>query len=406
MESRLERPSLPDVFPKEGFPGAEFLYLFLLFPGISVFLGVRLYHLSLVVFLVGIGFLVVSSDGIRVSRALLSVLPVYGVFLLYAAVTLWWSPSSEYALFKFTRLFVVCTLLLLAPALTYPERDRVYGFFTLTLYMSVLVAALMVFGYFSPSYSRPYLIYGSASHIRPGRAIGFGIVVATHYVLTARRRPRRYTYAVMLGLLLLGMTISESRGPLVSAAGASGVLIFLDLSLRQGSTYRAYQFLLLSVLGAVSLVALHVVFGISIPTFDRIIPLLQGNFDPSTSGRIELYYRGVAHWLESPIFGNGLGSFPVWYLGEDTMYYPHNVVLELLAELGVIGLLLFIALLCIPIRSLVTNLRTNPVTILLFGLLVFALLNASLSKDLQGNRILFGVLGLAISVELFTDHEG
>lgn len=406
MESRFERYSpQSDVTMGDGVPGTEYLYLFLLFPGISVFLGIGLYHVSLVLFLLAIGLLVLRSESLGVSRSVLVVLLVFGLFLLYAGLSMWWSSSSAYALFKFSRLAVVCSLLVLAPVLAFPEKDRVYSFLKLSLYMSLLVAALVVYGYFSPDYARPYEIYGSASHIRPGRAIGFGIVVATHYVLAARRSADRYAYGLVLGVLLFGIVISESRGPFVAAIGASGILILLDLSLTRGETYRAYLFVLLSALGLVALVVLHVVFGIAIPTFDRIVPLLQGNLDPSTTGRLQLYYGGVVHWLESPVFGNGLGSFAPWFYGEDAMGYPHNFVIEILAELGLIGLLLFGAVLCVASRSLVANLRTHPVAILLFGLLVFALLNASLSKDLQGNRILFGVIGLATSVELFSEAD-
>lgn len=405
MASRLERYSLPDVTPDDGVPGAEYLYLFLLFPGISVFLGIGLYQVSIVLFLGAIGLLVVQSDGLQISRSLLLVMLLFGAFLLYAAISLWWSPSTEYAQFKFIRLAVVCSLLLVAPALTFPEGDRMYTFFKLSLYMSLLVAALLIFAYFSPKYRYPHELYGSASHIRAGRAVGFGIVVATHYILTARRSVRRYTYVFMLCILLFGIVISESRGPLVSAVGAAGILVLLDLAVRRGERYRAYQFLLLSALGFGSLLVLSIVLGISIPTLDEIIPILQGNFDPSAAGRLETYHQGIVYWLEAPLLGNGLGSFGPMYLGRDTMYYPHNFAIEILAELGLIGLLLFGALLCVAFRSVLANLRTHPVAILLFGLLVFSLVNASLSKDLQGNRILFGIVGLTISIELFSGTD-
>lgn len=406
MESRFGRNSLlSGAAPADGVPGAEYLYLFLLFPGISVFLGVGLYHVSIVFFLLAMGLLVLRSERLVVPGSLLLVLLGFWLFLLYAGLSMWWSASSSYASFKFSRLAVVCSLLVLAPVLAFPERDRVYGFLKLSLYMSLLVAALVVYGYLSPDYARPYEIYGSASHIRPGRAIGFGIVVATHYLLATRRRADRYTYGFVLGVLLLGIVVSGSRGPLVAASAAAGVLVLLELSITRGETARAALFVLLSALGVLALFALHVGLGIVVPTFDRIVPLLQGNLDPSTVGRLRLYRAGVVHWLESPVFGNGLGSFAPWFYGEDAMGYPHNLVLEILAELGLIGLLLFVAVLGVAARSLVTNLRTHPVAILLVGLLVFALLNASLSKDLQGNRLLFGVLGLATGVELYAGGD-
>lgn len=394
-----------DASARDGVPGAEVLYLLLLFPGISGFLGVGLNQLSLVLFVGLIFLIVVVSDGLRLPGSLLAVLLIYAAFLLYAAASMWWSASSEYALHKFTRLAVICSLLVVAPAVTFPDEKRVYTFFKLSLYVSILTAAIIVFGYFSPDYSRPYQILGSASHIRPGRAIGFGIIVATYYVVIATETARRYTYGLMLGILLLGITVSGSRGPFVAALVSAGVLIVLHLTITRGERYRAYLFGLLSALGGLSLVVLHVVAGISVPTVDRIIPLLQGKFDPSTSGRLEEYTQGVLHWLESPLFGNGLGSFPVWYLGEDTVYYPHNFVIEILAELGLIGLLIFSAALAVVLQRLVSNFRLHPMSILLFSLLVFALINASLSKDLQGNRFIFGTIGLTACLDAFPESD-
>lgn len=402
MESRLERHSPRDISLNDGVPGSEYVYLFLLFPGISVFLGIGLYQVSIVLFLAAIGLVVVLSDDLRVSRSLLLVTLLFGAFLLYAAISLWWSPSSEYAQFKLIRLAVVCSLLLVAPALTFPEGDRVYTFFKLSLYMSLLVAALLIFAYFSPKYRYPHELYGSASHIRAGRAVGFGIVVATHYILMARRSGRRYTYGFILSILLFAIVISGSRGPLLAAIGASGILVLLDLTVRQGKPHRAYQFLLVSAVGVASLLVMSIVLGVSIPTLGEIIPIIQGDIDPSAASRLETYYQGIVYWLQAPLLGNGLGSFGPMYSGKDTMYYPHNFAIEILAELGLIGLVLFGALLCVSFRSLVVNLRTHPIAILLFSLLVFALVNASLSKDLQGNRILFGIIGLTLTLELFS----
>lgn len=67
--------------------------------------------------------------------------------------------------------------------------------------------------------------------------------------------------------------------------------------------------------------------------FDRT--QLQG--DDNFIGRLDLQFKALDKWGEHPFFGGGLGSTtpPI------TRDFPHNVVLEIASELGVVGLLLW-----------------------------------------------------------------
>lgn len=389
----------------DGVPGSEYLYLLLLFPVVSVLFRLDFYHPAILLVAGMIVFRAVYSSDVRVSRSFVVVLSLYVVFLLYIATSMTWSTSSDYATFKFVRIASVCTLLIVAPAMLFPNERSVFRMFKLSIYVSVLLAVVIILGYLSPHYSRSFHLLGSKSHLASGRLLGFGIVVTTYYVLTSERTPESYSHGLMLGILLFGITVSESRGPMVAAAIAASLLVVLVLYFERADSRRLYQFIIISVLGGVSLFVLVVMFDISIPNVDRIIPLLRGDLDPSNVRRLDLYQNGVLLWLESPIVGSGLGSFGVWYHGTDIREFPHNFVLEILAELGVVGLLIFGALLCCAFRPLVANYRDHPIAILLFCLLVYALLNASFSEDLQGDRMVYALVGLSTCVRLFSGTD-
>lgn len=389
----------------ERVPGAEYLYLFFLFPAISLFIWDGLYYVSLAFLVAGLFALVVLSERLRVSSSFVAVTLLYALFLLYAAITMLWSSSSQYAAFKFIRLAVMCTLLVVVPTVLFPDERRMYNFFKFSIYASVLVAVVIIYGYFSPDYARPFQLFGSASHIRPGRIIGYGIVVTAFYTVSARRRPRRYVYLLMLGVLLAGITVSESRGPLVAAVLSVGLVLFLTYYVTRDRKDRAYQLVLASIAAVVALFVLHVSFAVTVPNLDRIIPILQGDLDPSSRHRLEFYRQAVAMWVQDPVFGKGLGSFAVEYFGADTQGYPHNIVLEILFELGLVGLVLFGAVVAVALRPLAANHGDHPIAILLFCVLVYALLNASVSKDLQGNRLVFAVIGLSVTLELLPSHD-
>lgn len=391
---------------RNGVTGAEFLYFLALFPLTSFVLGVNLYHASIVVLSGFVFYRLVVDDDLEVSRSFAIVLLVWTVFLLYFAISMLWSPSSTYALTKFLRLATICSLLLVAPTMLFAETERIYRFCKISIYVAVIVAATIILGFLAPNYARPYAALGVASHLGPGRIIGFGIVVTAYYVLSSERRPQLMTYGTMLGILLFGILVSESRGPLVAALVSTVTLVVLFIAVERDDKRLAALFLAASFLAVVSLFVLHFVFGVSIPNFDRILPLLRGEFDASNQRRVRFLRQGALLWLESPILGNGAGSYGVWIHGVDVEEYPHNVFVETLAELGLIGLLLFGLILAVSLRAIVANHERHPIWTLLAGLFLYALLNACFSQDLQGNRLVYATIGLALAFDTASEDGG
>jgi O-antigen ligase len=109
--------------------------------------------------------------------------------------------------------------------------------------------------------------------------------------------------------------------------------------------------------------------------------------------RIRLYHNALESISRHP-FGIGWGSFEGITFGGYT--YPHNLPLEVLAEAGVLLGGLFLAWMCFRI------LRAHRITIDYVGAAVFAIvifwLGKSLSSsDLNDNRVLLYVLGIAIA---------
>ena len=86
-----------------------------------------------------------------------------------------------------------------------------------------------------------------------------------------------------------------------------------------------------------------------VSSFDKIL-----HFSNSDYGQV--FRAGYLTWLGNPILGGGLHQFNVLYPSYDStawagMLHPHNHPLSLLAETGVVGLLLFYTL----IFSIVKN---------------------------------------------------
>ena len=62
------------------------------------------------------------------------------------------------------------------------------------------------------------------------------------------------------------------------------------------------------------------------------------------SSRIELWSEAYVLGMERPIVGVGLGGYEYLHSEGITLHYPHNLVAESWAELGLVGLILILLL--------------------------------------------------------------
>lgn len=77
--------------------------------------------------------------------------------------------------------------------------------------------------------------------------------------------------------------------------------------------------------------------------------------------RMMLYQKAYNAFLESPILGNGVGS--IWFT---VGFYSHNMFLDILAEMGVVGCLFFLYIIMNTIWRLIISSKVSTIYILLF----------------------------------------
>jgi len=113
--------------------------------------------------------------------------------------------------------------------------------------------------------------------------------------------------------------------------------------------------------------------------------------DGAINARLTSWKLCLTIFLDNPILGAGFGSFNQPYINEAIgiqINYPHNIVIETMAELGIVGLTLLLFI----ISKIFKNIQKN--NKLFIWYFIFALLLALFSKDLSTNTMLFCVLGL------------
>ena len=109
-----------------------------------------------------------------------------------------------------------------------------------------------------------------------------------------------------------------------------------------------------------------------------------------------MYVLAWDGFLRSPIIGNGVGSFTDNY-GVYGFTYIHNILLQILYELGLLFGLPIIIIVLTPLKTIVFDLYTKKDLSLLIVLFASSVPMLMLSSELWINRQLWLMLGYFLS---------
>lgn len=132
-------------------------------------------------------------------------------------------------------------------------------------------------------------------------------------------------------------------------------------------------------------------------TLARIQVLFTHRMGESAGERLDYYIKAFHLWEEQPLIGYGIGSWPILVdIGDLRHYYPHNIILEVMVELGLVGLFIFLSVVVLGVRAVgkMKILRDDPLLMLLLMLFINAIFNSMVSGDISDNRIVFAMLGI------------
>jgi O-antigen ligase len=222
-----------------------------------------------------------------------------------------------------------------------------YAYYRYVLGIGVEEGELNVGKY--PADSNNYLEYGAHASI-------LFIICLT---LAAFGSLRQLAVAVFAsGAALFALVTIGGRGPLASALLAFALLA-LGLLWRSARPLRRLWRLAALVSGLLALAAAgYLVFeGLSgsgaaseqqFRTLDRYQMQLSREDTSSMDERVGGRDLAFRLWLEKPILGWGLGEFRV---KDSYLQYPHNLLLEILMEMGIVGALLFFSVCTVAVRD-------------------------------------------------------
>jgi O-antigen ligase len=228
-----------------------------------------------------------------------------------------------------------------------------------------------------------------------GRASADGLLVAIYMVLTTTQRSVRLGSVFAIPILAIALAAAGSRGPVM--AFALGLVALLALT---ATNPRARQ--RLALVGAI--------FGLAVIVVPLVVPssalaralstIIGSASGLSSNGRSELWAQSLASFSHHLWLGLGTGGFGALRTG---LSYPHNLLLEVATELGLVGLVLLLVILGAFVRALdrcrrLSSGQERITAALLISLLLTAFVNANFSSPIQGNGSVWLWGGVAVGM--------
>ncbi|HXH09121.1 MAG TPA: O-antigen ligase family protein [Alphaproteobacteria bacterium] len=318
------------------------------------------------------------------------------------------SGSTDYGVLKALLLLTKGVLPLIALGILYPfdDKDICAIFFSIITGSLLMALNLLIFTEFD---SQRATTDDHTNPIAIARTIGVG---TTMLVLSALVKSnvslifRLFSIPLTLTMFLM-IILTGSRGPLISILLSIPIILFF---IEKGIKQKVLILLkiLLTLLAIYSLIIFTPWESLGHSGLTRII-YYSSSFGENSSDleRIYRFHQAWDSFIKSNGLGVGTGGFARLYGYEDNAY-PHNLILEVACEQGIIGLSLLVPLIFLPLlRLLSVSSRANCLYRLgILSIWPFSLSNAFVSGDIATNYILWvsGGLLLLLTPSLGPDY--
>ena len=341
-----------------------------------------------------------------------SIVYLFLIFGLFLGISYIYTASPDYGFRKILRfntfavtMFITPLLIIKSPADS--KRLLSYFYFLLVIIIGIMLLQFVYFlkwGDFAIvlAYWNRISIPG-ANPIQVSRylAIGAAMMIA----LLIRNKPSQSLhYFSILFMILLSIILSGSRGPLVSII--IGSIVYAILYERKHSS-RIFGYGILAI-GTIIILLILLPESLTQRFFDisqgSVIITQQGVQRISTiATRFEFWSMSLQAWFSSItsfFIGLGAGGFSSLFIWRDWHWYPHNLIFEIIAELGMVGLVIGVLFIIKTYQIINKGIQRGSFTdhsALWVAGTIAMFIAAQFSGDINDNRILWMFIGISIA---------
>ena len=325
-------------------------------------------------------------------------------------ISLIYTNNFVYGSDKAIKLVTLGTLALFGSFYIMGDYKRVRNFM---LTYIILAMAIMV-DFFQKSHKpgSPVKVSITSNYLTMGSSMAYAfIMILLYFFMTDRSLIRRVLYLMAFSpAILYVLILSGGRGPFIALIAT----MFFILTLGRRNTERKRIRIWVIIVIVVSGIYLSLDYRDFTRMTSRMMLLDEGG-GRSVLEREWMAKSAFKAMTTMPYFftGLGIGGFPRYYEGLDAtgnMYnYPHNILLEMGAELGIFGLISIVLFLYWSIRkgySLAWKTSgDNFYTVAaMFSVYFFTVLTALKSGDINDHRFLFALAGIIYALDRNAGH--
>jgi O-antigen ligase len=320
----------------------------------------------------------------------------YLVFVGVVALSYLYSLAPEYGFKTMTHFVVFGSVLYFASLFLVRSEADIRHLITSTVLFAIVLA-----GY--------EFLFRQPETVEDPTKLGLGELTGTALLLLLLA-PKAMRVRLPLPLLLLcvlwlvaGLTISIARGPMLSFIFM--VVLSLLTSKRDSGLLprKAMAVMLVVLVVPTFLVSLFWLRSTAPEKLERkegeLSKLLELSDPGGTAGkRLGYYKQALEGFEEKPILGWGSGSFGAYARGTDMRLYPHNLVLLVAMEQGLVGLTALAAFSVALAGALKkTIVATGGEWLFLLWIVLYCLSTSMFSGDLNDQRVLTLWCGVAFA---------
>ena len=354
----------------------------------------------------------ILKNGIKIPKISSKFFVPYFILIIIMLGSLLYTQAPIYGKDKFLRFVTITTMSIFAPLFLFKDRKSLHRFFytliviSSTMAVDSIVNNLGIFRFHEVFYSN-YISLGRINLL-------VCLMIILYFVENSRNITAKFGWVALFLVNILGAFFDRGRMPVISFIGTLlllGIFLLIPLLIRKfhnkEKILKKICLILLIILLLFSF--LHEQFS---SLTARMFLLIQGG-GSSFLVRINLYKSSLKAFYENPIIGLGIGGFSTYYSGVDYRLYPHNMILEIGSELGILGLTSYFFLLAFCLTYILTLLKKYIekkeyyfFLIAILSAFIFMFLNTMASGDINDNRLFFVWIGIIYSIgRIFREEE-
>lgn len=283
-------------------------------------------------------------------------------------------------------------------------------FFGTILFIGITMSIVAISSYVTDGATSTVAL-GTNNYLHLGRVAGLSALILLTCLLFRENlsRIRRYWVLLVSVVTLIALFISGGRMPVISFGVALLLVLARGINFKEVKTKKEIvikkKTLAMSYIGIWTLPFIVNLIAES-NFFNRFLAFFQENGGRSAGQRVYSFDIALDMIRDSNLMGYGIGSFLNFSGGLEARSYPHNIFLEVLAELGIVGFILLISILVMALYRYFKYYNISSYySVVILVTAFFFFLNALVSGDINDNRFLFFALALMLMSKVFSNHR-